>query len=69
MHHSELKKNPDYQRRVSWFQNLPGHSGIHLIHIYEYIGEYPGEMPHGQATNYNQHARLLWHRNQPLLMV
>ena len=34
--------------------NLPGHSGIHLAHIYEYIGDYPGEMPHGQAKNSNQ---------------
>jgi hypothetical protein len=53
-YHSKLKKDKNYQRRVNWFQNFPNHDDIQLIYIFEYIGNNPGDMPHGLAKNTTQ---------------
>jgi hypothetical protein len=53
-YHSKLKKDQNYQRRVNWFQNFPNHDDIQLIYIFEYIGNNPGDMPHGLAKNTTQ---------------
>jgi hypothetical protein len=53
-YHSKLKKDQNYQRRVSWFKNFPNHDDIQLIYIFEYIGNNPGDMPHGLAKHTTQ---------------
>jgi len=50
-YHWKLNKDQNYQ---SWFQNFPNHDGIQLVYIFEYIGNYPGDMPHGLAKNTTQ---------------
>ncbi|KAK3107530.1 hypothetical protein FSP39_016804 [Pinctada imbricata] len=54
-YYSKLAKDNNYQRRVSWFENLVENedSNLHL-EIVEYIGTYPGESIHGNSKHTSQ---------------
>ncbi|KAK3089318.1 hypothetical protein FSP39_002697 [Pinctada imbricata] len=56
-YYSKLKKNPIYQRRVSWFEHLSGHEDKLSVSIFEYIGEYPGESIHGNTKSDKTYKR------------
>ena len=45
-YYSKLKKNNEYQRRVTWIEKSNGTENKQLI---EYIGEFPGHTSHGNA--------------------
>ncbi|KAL3864405.1 hypothetical protein ACJMK2_006091 [Sinanodonta woodiana] len=49
--YSKLKENPNYKRRVTTFESLPGvDKSRQTLAIYEYVGEYrPPMLPHGNC--------------------
>lgn len=53
-YHSKHRKDKKFQRRVSCFQNVPKRNDLHMMCLFKYIGNYPGEQIHGNSKRTNQ---------------
>lgn len=53
-YHSKHRKDKKFQKRVSCFQNVPKRNDLHMMCLFKYIGNYPGEQIHGNSKRTNQ---------------